>query len=105
MTDSNLYLATSNGLAIAEKAGDAWRAGDRCLEGQHVTSVIAREGVILAGTRQGVFRSDDAGQSWSEASAGLTQRHVRWMAYDPYRSDCEYAGTEADLATSLVHRE
>jgi len=92
--NSNLYLATSSGLVIAEKAGDTWRVSGRPLEGQYVTSVIAREGVILAGTQNGVFRSDDAGESWLEASSGLTHRHVRWMAYHPDRSDLEYAGTE-----------
>jgi photosystem II stability/assembly factor-like uncharacterized protein len=91
---SNLYLATSSGLVIAEKAGDTWRVSSLHLEGQHVTSVIAREGVILVGTRDGVFRSDDGGHSWDKASSGLNHPHVRWMAYHPDRSDLEYAGTE-----------
>jgi len=91
---SNLYLATSRGLVIAENVGDTWHVSSFRLEGQHVTSVIAREGVILVGTRDGVLRSDDGGQSWNEASSGLTQRHVRWMAYHPDHSDAEYAGTE-----------
>jgi photosystem II stability/assembly factor-like uncharacterized protein len=56
--------------------------------------VIAREGAILAGTTDGLFRSDDAGQSWQEASNGLNSRHVRWLAYHPDVSDLEFAGTE-----------
>jgi photosystem II stability/assembly factor-like uncharacterized protein len=61
---------------------------------QHVTSLIAREGVILAGTRSGVFRSDDVGHTWYAASTGLTHPHVRWLAYHPDISDREFAGTE-----------
>jgi photosystem II stability/assembly factor-like uncharacterized protein len=55
---------------------------------------MAREGVILAGTVRGVFRSDDGGRSWAEASQGLDVSHVRWMAYHPDVSDLEFAGTE-----------
>jgi photosystem II stability/assembly factor-like uncharacterized protein len=56
--------------------------------------LIAREGVILAGTESGVFRSDDEGETWQEASQGLTTRHVRWLAFHPEISDLEFAGTE-----------
>ncbi len=59
-----------------------------------ITSVIAREGVILAGTHQGVFRSDDLGASWIQASQGLDERRVRWLAYHPDISDFELAGSE-----------
>jgi photosystem II stability/assembly factor-like uncharacterized protein len=89
-----LILATEQGLVICEHAGDMWRESARGLNDKHVTSVIAREGVILAGTENGVFRSDDEGQSWEESSNGLTAQHVRWMAYHPDVSDLEFAGTE-----------
>jgi photosystem II stability/assembly factor-like uncharacterized protein len=94
MMTANLYLATNTGLVIAGHDEGEWRVSGRTLEGQRVTSVIAREGVILAGTRNGVVRSDDGGQSWSDASAGLTVAHVRWLAYHPDRSDLEFAGCE-----------
>jgi len=87
-----IYLATENGLLVCERDTD-WRVAHHALKDQHITSVIAREGVILAGTTNGVFRSDDEGQTWHEASAGLSHRHVRWMAYHPDISDFELAGT------------
>ena len=91
---NNLLVATQHGLVICERAGDDWREVVRGLVDHIVTSVVAREGVILAGTTDGVFRSDDAGQSWHEASSGLSSRHVRWLAYHPDVSDLEFAGTE-----------
>jgi photosystem II stability/assembly factor-like uncharacterized protein len=94
MTDRSLILATANGLIVLERDGDDWRAVARGLAGRRATSVIAREGVILAGTTDGVFRSDDLGWSWEPASAGLSHSHVRWMAYHPDISDFEFAGTE-----------
>lgn len=66
----------------------------RGLDEHHVTSAIARQGVILAGTTQGVFRSDDLGSTWIKASSGLRHNHVRWLAYHPEISDLEFAGTE-----------
>ena len=93
MADS-LLLATQTGLVIAERAGGEWRETHRALPGQSLTSVIAREGVILVGSRAGVQRSDDLGHTWQPASAGLTQPYVRWLAYHPGISDFEVAGTE-----------
>lgn len=89
-----LLLATQRGLVMCAREGGGWREVRRGLEEQHVTSVIAHEGVILAGAREGVFRSDDEGLSWREANEGLATRHVRWLAYHPDVSDREFAGTE-----------
>jgi photosystem II stability/assembly factor-like uncharacterized protein len=89
-----LCIATSSGLYVFERDGEAWHETAYGLANEHVTSVIAREGVILAGTERGIYRSDDLGQTWQEASAGLTLPHVRWLAFHPDISDREFAGTE-----------
>ncbi len=89
-----IYLATSKGLVRAERGAAGWQVAERTLKEQHVTSVIAREGVILAGTENGVFRSDDGGKTWRAASNGLTHLHVRWIAYHPEIPDSEFVGTE-----------
>jgi photosystem II stability/assembly factor-like uncharacterized protein len=91
---SNLILATEHGLSICESEGDNWRESSHSLADHRVTSVIAREGVILAGTTDGIFRSDDSGKTWQEASLGLSARHVRWLANHPNKSEFEFAGTE-----------
>lgn len=91
---NKLILATKEGLIICERDGESWRESTRGLTDQQVTSVIAREGVILVGTTRGVFRSDDEGQTWEGASNGLHIKHVRWLAYHPDVSDLEFAGTE-----------
>ena len=89
-----LLLATQSGLLTAEQNGNGWLCQPGGLEGKEVTTVIAREGVILAGTRDGIFRSADAGKTWFETSEGLSERYVRWLAYHPDISDFEFAGTE-----------
>ncbi|MGI8827703.1 MAG: WD40/YVTN/BNR-like repeat-containing protein [Chloroflexota bacterium] len=92
--DGVLLVATKDGLVVATSATDGWRQECRFLTGHDVTSVVSREGVILAGTTEGVFRSNDVGTTWSEASEGLSVRHIRWLAYHPDISDLEFAGTE-----------
>lgn len=89
-----LCLATEKGIIIVENAAGSWHIVRHTLPDANATSIMAREGVILAGTKDGVYRSDDNGRSWEAASHGLTQRHVRWLAYHPHISDLEFAGTE-----------
>jgi photosystem II stability/assembly factor-like uncharacterized protein len=93
-TGMELYLATKNGVLFAHNPNGTWQTEKRGLDGRIVTTIIAREGVILAGTTDGIFRSDDCGASWFEQSHGLTERHVRWLGFHPDISDCEFAGTE-----------
>lgn len=91
---NELLLATENGLWIAASGGEGWHTPVQHLAGREMTSVMAREGVILAGSTTGVLRSDDRGLTWREVNEGLTVRHVRWLAFHPDISDCEFAGTE-----------
>src|SRR5689334_4370959 len=91
---NKLILATEHGLMLCKREGGDWREAVRGLKDQQVTSVIAREGVILTGTSNGVHRSDDLGKTWHEMNNGLSIRHVRWLAYHPDVLDLEFAGTE-----------
>jgi photosystem II stability/assembly factor-like uncharacterized protein len=75
-----LYLATSIGLFIISQANGNWNIVGHTLTDKYLTGVVASKGVILAGTTQGIWRSPDNGQSWSEVNATLAIRHVRWMA-------------------------
>ena len=90
----NIWLATQDGVVHMAGEGSSWVEKGRSLVGRHVTSIIARQGVILAGTTDGIQRSDDQGRTWQDASAGLSERHVRWLAYHPGVSDLELVGTE-----------
>jgi photosystem II stability/assembly factor-like uncharacterized protein len=98
---NNLILATEHGVVICKRDTNGWRESARALTDRHVTSVIALEGMILAGTEDGIFRSSDGGQNWTEAGDGLAERHIRWLAYHPDASNFEFAGTEpADIFIS-----
>lgn len=90
-----ILVATSEGLIGGRLGTDGgWEGRSLGLTDVGLSSVIAREGVILAGSESGIFRSEDLGASWQPASRGLTSPHVRWLAFHPDVSDREFAGTE-----------
>jgi photosystem II stability/assembly factor-like uncharacterized protein len=92
-----LILAARSGVWIGERPGEGqlWRATRRGPDGElPVTSVAVQNNVILAGTRKGIYRSDDNGLTWSESNRGLTQPYIRWLAADPVSAGHFLAGTE-----------
>lgn len=89
-----LFTATARGLYVFRRDGDQWSEVAGGERSHHFTSVAARDGLILAGSQDGIFRSNDMGQTWWEANEGLTIRHVRWMAIHPDDVDLAFAGTE-----------
>jgi photosystem II stability/assembly factor-like uncharacterized protein len=92
--DNMLIVASDQGIAICEKDGKDWQTTRTGLDGQRITSVTARQGVILAGSRAGIYRSEDLGMTWGEANTGLSIPYVRWLAFHPDLSDFELTGTE-----------
>lgn len=92
--DMKLYLATKTGLVVVQQDEDAWRAGEVKLPDHEVTTVASRDGVILVGTTDGLYRSQDGGQTWRESNEGLTERHMRWLSFHPHEGGLALAGTE-----------
>jgi photosystem II stability/assembly factor-like uncharacterized protein len=92
--DDLLLLATARGLVLCDGEEGAWRECARALTDHRVRSVSASDGVILAGTARGIFRSGDLGQTWHDGSAGMTHRHVRWLAHHPGTPGLALSGTE-----------
>lgn len=77
--------------------GATWRESAE-LKNEAIHSLAQSESdpdTLIAGTFTGVFRSDDAGQSWkqlpTQSQSGLI--HVESLAIDPRTSDTIYAGT------------
>ncbi len=100
MTDL-LVLATSSGVVLTQKEAGGWRVidsqsppPDPSSAMRPVTSLAIAAGTILAGTRQGVFRSDDRGATWRGSSSGLTIPYVRWLYSHPKSPGRVFAGTE-----------
>jgi len=89
-----LYLATAIGLFVATQTDGNWTIIRQALKEQPLTSVVVSQGIILAGTTEGIWRSTDNGQTWNKANKNLTIRYVRWMAASSKTPKIILVGTE-----------
>ena len=89
-----LYIATAMGLFIATQTDGNWNLIRHTLQEKSLTSVTAFDGVILAGSTEGIWRSTDDGESWKAANENLSMRHVRWMAHSSSPQSIFLVGTE-----------
>jgi photosystem II stability/assembly factor-like uncharacterized protein len=89
-----LFASTSHGIYTFERDDVTWRETNAALIRKDFTCVTARDGVVLAGAKDGIYRSADFGQTWWAADKGLAERHVRSLFYQPDGGQRAYAGTE-----------
>jgi len=88
---------TDGGLFVSRDGGLTWTS-DEDMKGQSVRSLTMAPSdskIVIAGTLQGVFRSEDSGTHWSLISpAGSKEIHeVESVAIDPLDPTIIYAGT------------
>jgi photosystem II stability/assembly factor-like uncharacterized protein len=78
---SQLLVGAGSGIYVSDDAGKNWTksagSSGRVLKFFVAGPSTANEGAIFAGTTDGVFRSDDNGQIWRDASQGLPERELR----------------------------
>jgi photosystem II stability/assembly factor-like uncharacterized protein len=96
-----LYLATNHGIICADRK-EKWLVTGRALAGHSVTCVAARMNLVLAGTMEGIFRSDDGGGTWVPVKVGPAIQHLRWIDIGVDESSGALAGTEP---ASIFHSE
>jgi len=98
---ATIYVAAwqgaSGGLWVSHDQGRTW-AELPGMHGQSIRSFVqapSNPSVLFAGTLQGVFRSNDAGATWTQISErGSREVHeVESLAVDPADPDILYAGT------------
>ena len=91
---TRLYMATTNGVFIGLREDGKWQPIEGALNGLFVTSIAACKDLVLAGTKDGIWRSVDGGKNWTEADTHLSIRHVRWLACPAEAGTFALAGTE-----------
>ena len=89
-----LYLATAIGLFIVTQTKGDWEIVRHALKNKVLTSIAVSEGVIIAGTTDGIWRSSDSGKSWHESNDRLSIRHIRWIESSSYTPMTFLVGTE-----------
>ena len=88
---------SDGGLWISRDGGQNWKAVEG-LRGQSIRALAQAPSdprILVAGTLEGVFRSDDAGATWTPISPpGSHEIHeVESLAVDPVDPNIVYAGT------------
>ena len=63
-----LVIATKEGVVVAQEANGGWQQAGRSPTARQVNSVSVQDGSILAGTADGIFRSEDLGLAWGASS-------------------------------------
>ena len=97
-----LYVAAhrhkeSGGFFKSTDGGHKWRESAE-LKNEALHSLIQSESnpsVLIAGTFNGMFRSDDSGETWTQLPTSNTPGliHVESLAIDPRTTNTIYAGT------------
>ncbi|CDM65461.1 VPS10 domain-containing protein [Pyrinomonas methylaliphatogenes] len=76
--------------------GQTWREAKE-LKGEAIHSLAqssTKPDVIVAGTNNGVYRSDDAGETWTKLpTTGMTNTNIESLAIDPRNDKVIYAGS------------
>jgi photosystem II stability/assembly factor-like uncharacterized protein len=89
-----LYIATAIGLFIVTQSKGNCEIVRHTLKEKDLTSIAVSEGVIIAGTTDGIWRSSNNGKSWKESNGRLSIRHVRWIDRSSYTPMTFLVGTE-----------
>src|SRR4051794_2818072 len=104
--DRTAFAGTATGLYRSRNGGRAWRLVELGPEAPAIQTIavsprFAEDGLVLAGTESdGLFRSDDSGQSWGPVS-GFPEPCVTSLAFgDGASSRLVVAGTAAGVAVS-----
>ncbi len=96
-----LYIATSIGLYIISQSNGSWELVRHTLQNQPLTSVAVSSDYVIVGTREGLWRSADDGNSWQSVGPKSESVHIRWLMISEDKTRIVFAGTEpAGILTS-----
>ena len=90
-----------HGVFRSEDGGQSWRWMSEAVPDLEVTSVLVGSGesYVLAGTYDGLYRTDDAGANWSRI-ADMDGNYITYMAAHPDHDEIIYA----TVGTSGVYK-
>ena len=92
--DGTLYIIPSDELFASTDGGKTWNSIGPCPKG-HVRELLITEEIFYLSLSNGIFRSNDAGNSWVNLNDGLDNRLIEHDGIGPLRvsRDSIFAGT------------
>ena len=82
-----IYFCHTAGIQVTHDRGATWQNASAGLRRKYTAAIRVdrrRSGVVVAGTEEGMFRSEDGGKSWRLAgAAGYDIMHIEQSPHDP----------------------
>ena len=82
-----IYFGHTHGIQVSHNSGATWHDAASGLRRKYTAALRVdsrRAGFLVAGTEQGIFRSEDGGTSWRLAgAAGIQVLHIEQSPHDP----------------------
>ncbi len=66
-----IWAATQIGIEVSQDLGRTWTCAFDSLAGNNSNAIIIKDGIILIGTVDGVFRTTDWGETWERKNSGI----------------------------------
>jgi photosystem II stability/assembly factor-like uncharacterized protein len=81
-----IYFSHTAGIRVSHDRGATWSDASTTLRRKYTAPIRVdrtRQGVLVAGNEQGIFRSEDGGKSWSlSGAAGIQALHIEQSPHD-----------------------
>ncbi|RPI80905.1 MAG: exo-alpha-sialidase [Chloroflexi bacterium] len=90
----HVFLATEAGVYRLEKQGNHLSQTGRYLDDQEITCLAVTGDIILAGTHNGIYRSEDGAATWQKLNDSSGDLYLRWIAVHNGGRYTVFAGTE-----------
>ncbi len=93
---NELLVGTMDGVVKLRRDGEEWRESARSLQGKHIHALLFVDGAVFAGAwRDGVYASQDHGETWEARDAGIDVRSLFSLAVVEKEGGTRlFAGTE-----------
>jgi len=83
----DIYFTHTHGIQVSHDRGQTWSDASASLHRKYSQAIRVdsrRQGLLLAGNEEGIFRSEDGGRSWKSAgAAGYQVVHLEQSPHDP----------------------
>jgi len=93
-----IMVGTLDGIFKVVRSGVGWKVASQSLTGLEANAVVAHSrqcGIFFAGIRGGgIYRTDDAGESWRRLGEEFSSDKIRSLALDPSDPEIVYVRTE-----------
>jgi len=94
---SRLYAALNGAVFYSSDGGASSSRSPDELGGPVKAIAVSPSGAVFAGSRAGIYRSEDTAKSWGDANGGISEIRVTALAVDPTDSGVAFAASATGI--------